>query len=270
MEIKDLTNIPAEAYEHMKSYERESRNGEENEFERKLNALAEGTIPKIMYRTEEGEFVTTSEYKKLIRILHEANNSADFFLKQGLNPFEKQFEKNLGRIEEVFGESIKCQLSFFSSEEVNSINAYYYSKEGIEYHFDINVTKDMSDQQIKTELVKGFSEKFGWVELFEDDCPITPQEVIDAKFWVSITLEGEKKEVKLIEVDRRLFEINKQVWDTFGDFSQERFDDVIVEVCKLAKKHFNIEGDVYAEELHLDDVAQQEGAFAHFIVGTVE
>lgn len=191
-------------------------------FEERLFKIAEGAIPNSIDRTENGEFVIDDTV--------------------------------YGEEGYFFNED--CYIDFYTRN--GEVKAFYYADGRGEYHFDINVNEDMSDDEIKLELIKGFSKKFGWVENFEVDGE--KLEGVDSKFWASLYYEGERK---LIEVDRELFQANIDVYNEMGDWTEEGYNNLVEIAVKAAKKHFpkiNTE-EAFAEFYNLTEEESMECAF---------
>lgn len=136
-------------------------------FEQRLHKIAETSIPTNIDRTDDGEFIIRSYYPELSRTEYGVPlvNGKDIKIKHTEDGHP------------IFNREAKKELAYFMNEDCNlcfrtvkgKIKAYFYGDADNEYHFNINVSEKMSDEEIRIELIKGFSSKFGWIELFQDD-----------------------------------------------------------------------------------------------------
>ena len=175
----------------------ESGDIENTPLEDRLYRLAENTIPDTIDRTEDGEFVIDDTIY----------GEEGYFLNED------------------------CSITFYARE--GEVKAFYYSDADKEYHFDINVHGKMTDKDIKLELVKGFSNKFGWVERYvlgED-----PIEGVDTKFWISFYHDAKRK---LVEVGREVFQADLDVYDDNDEWIEEEYDKLVTMILKVALENF--------------------------------
>lgn len=230
----------------------------------RLYLVSQDTIPEFIDRTEDGEFIIRQDFPNLQRdetgILTSVNGKelslSDLNEKGGL--VSKEIKQELG-----YFFNIECQITFRISK--GKIKAYYYSEDDFEYHFDIDVNNNMSDKEIKHELIRGFSNKFGWVELFDYDSEKIKE--VDTKFWAVFYYKGERK---LIEVGRKVFEQHVKSNEENSNAGEDNCDEDtpeyynLVEMCiDIASKNF--EGldkkGVFAEFYQLNKYSIIECAF---------
>lgn len=245
----------------VKQTETELEFDEQTPFEQRLYRIAEKSIPTNIDRTDDGEFIIRSYYPELSR------TESGVPLVNGKLLKVEHTEDG----QPIFNREAKKELAYFMNEDCilyfrtvkGKIKAYFYGDADNEYHFNINVKEKMSDDEIRTELIKGFSAKFGWIELFQDD--ITQLKGVDTKFWV-VFHYGNKR--KLIEVDRQLFDQyikmdEEQEKDDNVERDEDEYDKLSQMLCEIASKHFKglkpDEG--YAELLNLTESDVKDCAF---------
>ncbi len=210
-----------------------------NSLKNRLWKLVEGAIPFNIDRTDDGEFIIESYYPDLELskekgvLVNGENLKVDYDENGNANFKDKETKKQLG-----YFLNEDCIISFRIRK--GKIQAYYYGDGDNEYHFDINVEDSMSDEELRTELIKGFSKKFGWIELFEED----KSEIkgVDSKFWVAFYFKNKRK---VLEVDRAFFEQNiKSDEESEKGFEDEDDSEEYDKLCdmsvNLASKHFGI------------------------------
>lgn len=205
-------------------------------FNNRLQKISSECLPFNIDRTEAGEFVI--------------------------------FDAEYGEEDYVLNEECYLTIDVRGSE----VNAYYYSDADVEYKFHVDVNESMGDDEIRNKLVKGFSEKFGWVDLFTEE--ETPKGV-DVRFWASVYDNSNGDDIRtLIELNRELFDLNQEVTSLVGAQSEEgeeEFDEKYTDLCEkvltfiIDKKlpefsHLN-QDDFFVEFLRLDEEDKSDCAF---------
>lgn len=225
-------------------------------FEERIYKLAESSIPTRMDRTNEGEFLIQSYYPSLQRTgngLEVDHKPIKVDYDKAGNPVfkDKDARKALG-----YFLNEDCEFSLRTHN--NKVQTYFYGDADNEYHFKTNLKESMSDEEIRMELIKGFSDKFGWIELFEEDSHKLKD--IDVKFWVAFYYNDKRK---LIEVSRDFFEQNNKSEEecesnnelTFEDEDSAEYDKLCEMSVEVASKHFKglNKNEVWAEFLQPSD-----------------
>jgi len=123
-------------------------------FEDRMYEIAKGTLPHTIDRTPNGEFVID----------------------------------NTSYGETAYFENEDCVLMF--SQEDGDMKAYYYSDADVEYYFDINVNEKMTDDEIKKNIIKGFSNKFGWLENYDIN-----SDYVDDEYLAIITIDDGEEHI---------------------------------------------------------------------------
>lgn len=252
----------AKRYSDLVFFSREDEKGNQTltPLEERLYRIAAEAIPMSIDRTEDGEFVITSSYPEMYSESEdgELEYNPEFIRTLDVDEdgyFNLSDRKTKAALGYFLNED--CQLQFYAREE--EVKAFYYGDGDNEYHFEIAVTDEMSDDEIKKALIIGFSSKFGWVELFDEEAPKIKG--VDMKFWVAATfvLTGERK---LIEVGREVFDMSMDIIDSNGNADIDKDKKSKEMYCKIFEKHFDMkadEVDLQFNELSERDI--QECAF---------
>jgi hypothetical protein len=126
----------------------------------------------------------------------------------------------------------KIKKSGGKESKKESIVAYYEGEDdGDKYYFDIDVKMEYTDERIKEELVKGFSNKFGWVELFDYCQEEKPKlEGVDVKFWAIFCYKNKRR---VVEVNRLMF--NQYIISEEESFKLGLTDNSMFEMPEYAK-----------------------------------
>lgn len=111
-------------------------------FESRLHKIAEDAIPTSIDRTDDGEFVMRSYYPELSRTEY----GAPVVNGKILPPAKLDEDGNV-----IIGRNAKKELAYFFNEDLmlcfrtidDKIQAYFYSDDDNEYHFDVNVNENM-------------------------------------------------------------------------------------------------------------------------------
>lgn len=236
----------------------------------RLYKIAENSIPTYIDRTDDGEFVIQQYYPEL-----STTEDGDKVVNGKVLNVNYDKEGN-----PIFNRKVKKELAYFMNEECSlcfrnakgKMKAYFYGDGDNEYHFNIDVNEKMTDKEISIELIKGFSDKFGWVELFEDG--IEKTKGTDVKFWAVFTCKNKKK---LIEVGRDFFDQHIRAEEESENFDFDSDDDdletpeydkLIGLSCDIAKKHFKglDINKIYAECCRLDKKDIKECAFINISI----
>ncbi|MEK6829738.1 MAG: hypothetical protein AABY15_06480 [Nanoarchaeota archaeon] len=227
-------------------------------LEERLHRIAKEAIPTSIDRTDDGEFVIRESYPDLYARTEDGGISYNpEFISSVSITKDGHFNLSDKKTREALGYFLNedCSLDFYVRE--GEIKAFYKGDGDGEYHFDINVNDEMSDDEIKKALIVGFSNKFGWVELFEDDH--SKLKGVDTKFWAAVTYKGERK---LIEVGREAFNLCVDVFDENGEWDAERYDESSEAFAKVIEKHFDIKSeDMILEFYNLSEQDMQDCAF---------
>jgi len=228
-------------------------------LELRLQKLSENLIPDSIDRTDDGEFIISASYPELYKLegdklvpnmelhgkikMNHTKNGTPYFS-------DKNTKKLLG-----YFLNEDCDLRFYARNGV--VKSFYAGDGDGEYHFDINVNEKMSDDEIRKELVKGFSNKFGWIEFFEDDD--FKIKGADIKFWVSVDYDGDRK---LIEVPREVFDLSVDVFDNNGEWDGDRYDKSSEAFEKVLENHLDLKKeDMYLEYYNLTEQDKQDCVF---------
>lgn len=236
--LRDVINDLTEQLSQAIQYREVTYKTEINEFSNRIKKIASECLPSSIDRTEQGEFMICDvEYGEEAYFLNE-----------------------------------DCHLTI--NVRGDEINAHYYSDADVEYKFDVDINQEMSDDEIRDKLVKGFSEKFGWVDLFTEE--ETPKGV-DVRFWASVYSEDSNGNDTrtLLELNREFFDLNQEVTNLVGTYSdddeEDEFDIKYTDLCEkvltfiLDKKlpqfsHVN-QDDFIVEFLRIDEKDKSDSVF---------
>ncbi len=243
-----------------------------NKFKNRVSTIGYRVLPNNLDRTEDGEFVISeSGNRPNIGITPEGNALVDgkeIEIKRDKNGYPLF---NTQETKKAFAYFLNedCILTF--SIQKGKIKPYYYSDADVKYYFKVDVNPAMSDEEIKYALIKGFSDKFGWIDIFNENEEVPAD--VDKKFFVEFVLD---EETKIVETDRDFFNLHVKTlefdwgahWQQMeeeDDFDLEDAYDVFANAAlELAKKHFDpeiIDG-CYPECLQLTQKDRENGIFA--------
>jgi len=245
---------------------------ESKKFKERVEKIGYKVLPNNLDRTEDGEF-TISESGNRPNIEGAPNDNVI------VNGKEIEIQRDENGYPLFNTQETKKAFAYFLNEDCDlvfsiqkgKIKPYYYSDADVKYYFKVDVNPSMSDDEIKFALIKGFSYKFGWIDLFQENEEVP--DGIDKKFYIKLIL-GNKS--KIVEADRKLFNLHVESvefdWeehhrkmDEADDYEMEdAYDRFADEVMKLAKKHFNpkIVEECYPEESILSQKDKEKGIFA--------
>lgn len=218
-------------------YNEEDGKVELTDFEKRLYELSKEVIPQTIDKNPLGEFVPPAEYPNFFDI----NEFGEVYdTNSGLVKFNSIEEIKLSKVGiKQFGYFLNedCYIEFYARNgEVKA----FYAEDNNEYHFDVNINEEMSDHEIKVELINGFSKKFGWVELFmseKSEINSLLEYGIDYKFWISV-IHGDDR--RLIEVSREIFDIKNEIFNDDGDWVENKYNLYCDKLINIISEHIDL------------------------------